>query len=221
MGLIIVPALVTLVAPAEAEANLRLFRERHVDKATKLWINLCTLTRTHPLAKIRILVRKRFKSPLQRIAAGHSRCHARYREAIAPYVLAPWDARLRSLIITDMDRSNEVLQAHRQGKAKSEWEVPCKMAGETSPATVSTHTPALSDHEPSRIRTWPNSTAVAEGLARLGPAVQNLEIRIFTRKRAATQAISQPKSRSGQQIIRQIYVEVERLRGRNNRITLI
>ena len=54
-------------AVTEAEAGIQPFHNRHSEKATKLWIDIQTLPKTNPLAKLRTTMTRRFKSPLQRM----------------------------------------------------------------------------------------------------------------------------------------------------------
>lgn len=58
-------------AVAEAEASIRTVAEQHTERATKLWVNLCTLSKTNPLSKLGTRVFRRFTSPLQKIARAH------------------------------------------------------------------------------------------------------------------------------------------------------
>jgi hypothetical protein len=51
-------------AVAEAEASIRIVSERHVERATKLWVNLYTLLETNPLSKLNTRQFRRFTSPL-------------------------------------------------------------------------------------------------------------------------------------------------------------
>ncbi|KAF4546911.1 Hypothetical protein D9617_102g071700 [Elsinoe fawcettii] len=81
-------------AVAEAEANLPTIEERHKRKALKMWIDLCSMPGTHPLALIaRRSARKRFVSPMQRIAECGRNVPLHDLEATQPYISAPWDAR--------------------------------------------------------------------------------------------------------------------------------
>lgn len=81
-------------AVAEAEANLPTIEERHTRKALKMWIDLCSIPVTHPLALIaRRSACKRFVSPIQRIAEYGRGAPLDDLEATQPYICAPWDAR--------------------------------------------------------------------------------------------------------------------------------
>jgi hypothetical protein len=217
-------------AVAEVEASIRPVRQRQVERATKLWISLRTLAETHPLSRIGTRIRKRFKSPLQRIAAVHSEIATDGVERIVPYVLAPWDARLHAIIVTDADQAKEMRDRPRSIRISTSSSARKGVVGMGG---------AMDDGQWTRLnehyytysctlgpRTAQNPyvaelVAIAEGLARLSPMLRNQEIRIFTRNRAAVRAVSQPEGQSGQRIIGQIYTEVKRLKGRDNRVVLI
>jgi len=81
-------------AVAEAEASIRTVGERHVERATTLWVNLCTLPGTSPLSMLSIREPQRFTSPLQKIARAHQRTPTDSMEDIQPYVVTPWEDRL-------------------------------------------------------------------------------------------------------------------------------
>ena len=49
-------------------ASIRSVRERHSERATKLWVDLRTLYKTNPLSRLRTKRLQRFTSPLQKIA---------------------------------------------------------------------------------------------------------------------------------------------------------
>ncbi|EED19148.1 hypothetical protein TSTA_024700 [Talaromyces stipitatus ATCC 10500] len=53
---------------AEAEADIRPFHNRHMEKATKMQIDIQTLPKSNPLVKLRTITTRRFMSPLQRIS---------------------------------------------------------------------------------------------------------------------------------------------------------
>jgi hypothetical protein len=58
-------------AIGEAEASIRSVRERHSERATKLWVDHRTLYKTNPLLRLRTKMLQRFTSPLQKIAYTH------------------------------------------------------------------------------------------------------------------------------------------------------
>ena len=55
-------------AVVEAEANILPIRQRHTQGAAKLWVNMHTLPKTHPLAMRKTRKTVRFVSPLQKVA---------------------------------------------------------------------------------------------------------------------------------------------------------
>jgi hypothetical protein len=80
---------------AELEANLPTIAEQHMRKALRMWINLYSMPKTHPLAPlIRHRRYKRFASPIQRITESTHSAPVEELGAIRPYVSALWDARL-------------------------------------------------------------------------------------------------------------------------------
>jgi hypothetical protein len=90
---------------AEAEASLRTVEERHAIKATGLWVNFRTLPETNPLTKISTKSRKRFISPMQKIASTHQDAAIDRLEHIEPFALEPWIPRLQATIDTDTARA--------------------------------------------------------------------------------------------------------------------
>lgn len=89
---------IVATAVAEAEASIRTVGERHAERATKLWVNLRTLPKTNPLLKLNTRELRRFTSPLQRIAHAHQNTPMDRMEVIQPYVIVPWEERLRATI---------------------------------------------------------------------------------------------------------------------------
>jgi hypothetical protein len=62
---------------AEAEASIRTVGERHAERAITIWANLHALPDTNPLSKLKTRERRRFTSPLQKIAlASREQGHA-------------------------------------------------------------------------------------------------------------------------------------------------
>jgi len=75
------------LAVVEAEAYIRPIPQRQFDRATKLYLGLCTFPETHPLAKLRLRIFRKFKSPLQRISLVHQPLSK--IETIQPFSVAP------------------------------------------------------------------------------------------------------------------------------------
>jgi hypothetical protein len=91
-------------AVAEAEASIRSFRERHTEKATKLWVDIHTLPKTNPLAKLRTAITRRFASPLQKIAQAQQETATVQMEIIYAYAVPPWADRVREICEPDRER---------------------------------------------------------------------------------------------------------------------
>ena len=62
---------IVATAIREAEVSIRLVRERHLERATKLQVDLRTLHKTNPLLRLRTKMLQRFTSLLQKIAYIH------------------------------------------------------------------------------------------------------------------------------------------------------
>ena len=77
----------------EAEASIPSVLTRHQTKAAAFWVNLRTLPRTNPLARLHTDGYKRFLSPWQRIAGSLHQIPVAM-ERIQPYTLAPWETRI-------------------------------------------------------------------------------------------------------------------------------
>jgi hypothetical protein len=93
------------VAVAETEASIRTVRERHADRATKLWVELHTLPRTNPLSRLRTAVCRRFTSPLQKIGQAHEDVPTDSVETIKGYAISPWQQRIPAIIDRDSERA--------------------------------------------------------------------------------------------------------------------
>jgi hypothetical protein len=96
------------VAVAETEASIRTVRQRHADRATKLWVDLHTLPRTNPLSRLSTTVCRRFTSPLQKIAQAHEDVPAVGVEMIQGYAISPWEQRIPAIIDADCEKAVEM-----------------------------------------------------------------------------------------------------------------
>ncbi|EAQ93099.1 predicted protein [Chaetomium globosum CBS 148.51] len=88
-------------AVVEAEASIYPVRERHVQAAASLWINIHTLPGTHPLAMKKVRTTVRFVSPLQKIARVAEGVRVDRMETIQEYAVPPWVPRLRPTLEAD------------------------------------------------------------------------------------------------------------------------
>ena len=81
---------------AEAEASIQPVRERHAQAAARLWINVRTLPRTHPLTRSKFIAKQRFVSPMQKIRMALEGIDTGRLEVIDAYSLAPWHERVQA-----------------------------------------------------------------------------------------------------------------------------
>ena len=82
-------------AVAEAEASIRSVRERHTEKATRLWVDIQTLPKTNRLAKLITAITHRFASPLQKMAQVEQETATDQMEIIHAYAVLPWAVRVQ------------------------------------------------------------------------------------------------------------------------------
>jgi hypothetical protein len=92
-------------AVAEIEASIRTVRERHADRAIKMWVDLHTLPTTNPLSRLSTIVCRRFTSPLQKVAQAHEDVPRGGVEMVHGYVISPWEQRVPAIIDTDCEKA--------------------------------------------------------------------------------------------------------------------
>jgi hypothetical protein len=86
-------------AVGEAEASIRTIRVRHLERAVNLRINLQTLPKINPLARVNHRAYPRFVSPLQKMGAKLASIPLDRLKTIEAYTIAPWQS--RASVITD------------------------------------------------------------------------------------------------------------------------
>jgi ribonuclease HI len=219
----------TATAIAEAEACIRTVQERHTTKAAQMLIGLHTLPQTNPLTRLNTEGSKRFISPLQKTANAHRDVAINRLEVIEPYVLTPWEPRLRTSRYTDKTRmlvttsqtkgfcitTSSSLRNGLVGVGGTIEDTSCSWYnGERM--TFSITLGPRTEHNPYTA----NLTAISEALWRLAPLPRDRTINIISSDQGALQSISKPKHQSGQAIIKQIYKEVQKLRKLGNYIRL-
>jgi hypothetical protein len=107
------------MAVAEVEAGILTAQERFARRAAKLWINLRTLPKSHPLRRIGTYSFRRFISPPHQIAAIHQKIPVDRLETIYPFTLAPWEEQLQKVVEEDDEKVIEAANA----AANAAWAV--------------------------------------------------------------------------------------------------
>jgi hypothetical protein len=216
-------------AVAEAEANIRTFRERHMEKATKLWVDIHTLPETSPLAKLRTTTTRRFVSPLQKIAQAQQETAIDQMETIHTYAVLPWAARVQVLCEPDREKAMEMTnraegiliatsssaKGDRVGMGGSMRDTRINDADETISYSITLGT---------RTEQNPYTAELAAIVAALKGVpwwTRNREVTILCSNRSALAAIGQPRQQSGQSMIQEIYDLVSLLREGGNRVSMI
>jgi hypothetical protein len=213
-------------AIGEAEASIRSVRERHSERATKLWVDLRTLCKTNPLSRLRTKMLQRFTSPLQKIAYTHRDTPTDKMEVIQPYVIPPWEDRLPISINPDKDRATEIAistQGIQIATSSSGRRGMVGMGGAVydtlSNREATTYSVTLGPRAEQNLYTA-ELAAISTAIRCLPPDLQGRHITIFSSNQAALLALSQPKQQSGQISITQIYNTARTLRQRSNRVLI-
>ena len=201
-------------AVAEAEADIRSFRERHIEKATKLWVDIHTLPETNPLSKLRTTMTRRFVSPLQKIAHAQQETSTDHMETIHAYAVPPWTARVQVICEPDREKAMEIANRAEgiliatSSSAKGDR---VGMGGSMRDTRINDTDETITSYSVTlETRTKQNSytaelTAIAAALKCVPPLTRNRQITILSSNRSALAAIRQPQQQSGQSIIQEIY----------------
>jgi hypothetical protein len=91
------------VAVAEAEAGILPIGERHAQAGTRLYVNMQTLPKMHPLATLRVRQTRRYLPPLMKLALTHDSTVERM-ETIESHTLPPWHRHMVVEYRYDLDR---------------------------------------------------------------------------------------------------------------------
>jgi hypothetical protein len=216
-------------AVAEAEASIRTVNQRHIDRATKFWMNFRTLPKTHPSSKLSLQTFKRFISPLQKMSQMHQDTPTERMEPIKEYVMAPWEERIPSAIDHDKDRA--VQMANCLGDIRIATSASCR-SGIVGMGIAICDAPNIEGEPPSTISTTlgtrteqnPYTTelaAIAKAMHYISPSFSRRQIIIVTSNQAALKAISKPRHQSGQSYLCQIYERFRLLGIQNHRVLML
>ena len=103
-------------------------------KSSTWLVDLCSLPPDHPLSKLDLKSRGKFKSPLQRIEQKYRKIKQQIIEKIRPYIIAPWEPRIEYIKVEDF-----TIKPPSPGKARITSTV-VKKSGKTAfGVTVSLH----------------------------------------------------------------------------------
>ena len=100
-------------AVAEAEAGIAPVLERHAKTAAKNWVNLRTLPREHPLARLNMRICRRFTSPMQKMAGLYKEIAGQRLEVIQEFAMEPWERCIPVLCYYDRDKATQLARKPR------------------------------------------------------------------------------------------------------------
>jgi ribonuclease HI len=214
-------------AVAEAEASILPIRERHAQGAVRLWINIHTLPKTHPLALKKIRTTVRFMSPVQKIARTMEGIQVDRMETIREYAIPPWEPRLQTIQEPDREKAAEMANEARDLVIATSSSVKNGIVGmggivqdnlfSGSSKIVVNYAATLGMREEQNPYTA-ELAAIAMALKSMPPRISHRHITIVTRNQSAIAAIRQPRQQSGQGLIMQIYESAKLLKQRGNSI---
>ena len=219
-----------VTAVAEAEACIRSFRERHTEKATKLWVDIHTLPKTNPLAKLSTAITQRFTSPLQRIAQAERETATDQMEIIHAYAVPPWADRVQ--VICEPDREKATEMANRAegiliATSSSARGGVVGMGGCIRDTRINGADEAITSYSVTLgTRTEQNPytaelEAIAAALTCIPTWIRHRRVVILSSNRSALAAIRKPQQQSGQNTIQKIYDRARLFQGGRNRISMV
>ncbi|RKK97848.1 hypothetical protein BFJ70_g17589, partial [Fusarium oxysporum] len=89
-------------AVMEAEANIQTVCERHAQAGMRMYINIKTVPKTHPLAALKVSASRRYMSPLKKLALAYEGSGTERMETIEAYAVPPWYNRVP--LVREADR---------------------------------------------------------------------------------------------------------------------
>ncbi|KAJ5865178.1 uncharacterized protein N7529_007094 [Penicillium soppii] len=213
---------------AEAEAHIAAARHRFWRRAVKMWTDLHTLPETNPLRRNTDRIRKfrRYhRSPLYQVADALKNIDMESLETINPFTLAPWEARVQTDDEPVSDWSTVPGGSMRiafSSSARNEL-VGFGVAIEKQPPryrkvrlkTLSVTLSARTEHNPFSAEL----AAMAHTLKTL-VGLKDFRITLITSNKGAALMLKNPRPRSGQEFVCQIYKLMRRLQKHGNQISV-
>ncbi|KAM5527229.1 hypothetical protein FOXYSP1_20498 [Fusarium oxysporum f. sp. phaseoli] len=217
-------------AVMEAEANIQTVCERHAQAGTRMYINIKTVPKTHPLAALKVSASRRYTSPLKKLALAYEGSGTERMETIEAYAVPPWHNRVP--LVCEADRGaakiaaknvNDIVIAtsasDRGGLVGMGGIVAQRSPGQTD-RIVARYSATLGSRDDQNPYTA-ELEALAMALRCMPDGLQCRELTVLSSSQSSLKAIARPQQQSGQISIRQIYEHIERLRKGNNRVKMI
>ncbi|KAJ3453213.1 hypothetical protein MRS44_018868 [Fusarium solani] len=217
-------------AVAEAEAGIQTVDGRHAQAGMKLYINVRTLPKTHPLATLKVSVSRRYLSPLKRLALAFEKSGIERMETIQAYAVPPWHSRVS--LVCEADREAAIAAANdakdiviatsasdREGLVAMGGLVTQESTGQVG-RMVARYSVTLGSRDDQNPYTA-ELEAIAMALRCMPDGLQCRELTVVSSCQSSLKAIARPRQQSGQTTIRQIYEHIERLARGNNRVKMI
>ncbi|KAM6514322.1 hypothetical protein FALCPG4_18909 [Fusarium falciforme] len=217
-------------AVLEAEASIPTIGERHARAGTRLWINLHTLPKTHPLAGLKTSNSRRYMSPMKKLALAQEGNTVERMETIQAYTLPPWHDRLPIGYDLDRDMATETAsrmegilvatsaseKAGRVGMGGIVRDTPGNRPGQV----VARYSIMIGSRDDQNVYTA-ELEAIAMALRCMPDGLQHRQVTIMTSSRSALQVIARPQQQSGQCTVHEIHRHAERLQKSGNIVKML
>ncbi|KAL3706321.1 hypothetical protein TMatcc_007332 [Talaromyces marneffei ATCC 18224] len=221
---------IVATAVAEAEAGIQPFYHRHIEKATKMRIDIQTLPKSNPLIRLRTITTRRFRSPLQKISQALDATVIEQIKTIQVFTVSPWIGRIRTIYETDGDKAIDIASkaigiliatsaSARSGMVGMGGYIRDTQA-DNNRTDISRYSITLGKRTEQNPYTA-ELEAIAVALERISPETCQRWISILSSNRSVLSAISQPRQQSGQLTIRRIYRLIQFLQQRGNAVNAI